>query len=108
MTTDDATLGTIAWYPQHPRWPGLRAHVVHPGGTDWRLGPNDTDREQDHQPGLCLQQAGICRGVLADDHNGSGRHAVGSVPGCPGPTTGLERRVNALPQAKCGELRGHH
>ena len=35
-------------------------------------------------------------------------HRGGRGSGSPGPTPGLERRVNAFPQAKHGDLRGCH
>ena len=87
--------------------PGIWARAVHPGGTDQWFLPDDTDGNQDHQLGFLLQKDGIQRGVPADEHNGSGQRARGSVPGCPGPTPGLECRVDALPWDERVKLRGH-
>ena len=101
-------LGTIHRYPQHPRRPDIRACTGHLVGAYQRLWPDDTDRDQDHRPGLLSQKSGIRRGVTADEHENGGWRAGGSVPGCPGPTPGLERRVSALPRDKHGELQGHH
>ena len=69
--------GNIAWNIQHPQRPGLRVCAGHLGGTDWRLWPKDSDRDQDHQPGLLLQNVGIRCGVLVRDHSGGWRRARG-------------------------------
>ena len=68
------------------------------GATYWRLRTNDTGGDQDHRPGLLLQQAGIKSSVLDDDHNGGGRCTGGSVHVRPEITTELELRVDALPR----------
>ena len=81
--TDAAHPGNIPWDPQDLRRLIIRDRADHLGGTDLRLRPNDTDRDQDIQPGLFFQQAGIRGGFLTDEQNGGGRRSGGSVPGIP-------------------------
>ena len=78
------------------------------GGTGWQVWRNAYDGDQDHQPIFLLQQAGIWRGVITNDRGGGWRRAGGSGTGRPVPTQGMERRVDAIPQAKYGELLGRH
>ena len=70
--------------------------------------PNNTDGDQDHQPGLLSQYAGIKRSVLSDEQNGIWKRTGGSVTGRLGPTPGLELIVYELPRVEPGELRGRH
>ena len=51
----------------HPLCPGIRYHTGHLGRTDWWLQHNDSDRDQDHQPGVLSQQYGIQGAVLEVD-----------------------------------------
>ena len=108
VLTAAAPPGTIPQDLQHLRRPGPRDRVGHLGGTDQRLWPNDSDGDQDIWPDLLLQQAGIRRGVLADDCKGGWRRAGWSGPGRLEPTPGLELRVNALPRAELVDLKGYH
>ena len=88
--------------------PGTRACTGYHCGTDWRIWPNNSDRYQDHQPGLLSQQVHIQHGVLVVYHNSGWRRTGGSGPGRMGLTSGMEHRVNALPRAEHGELWGCH
>ena len=60
---------------------------------------HNSDGDQDHRPGLLLQQAGIRRGVLANDHVGGWWRAGVSGPGNMGQTPALELSVGTLPRA---------
>ena len=100
--------GTIPRGLQHTWQTGIQDWSDHPGDTDRRLWPNDSDGDQDHQQGLFSQQVGVRRGVLACNHNGRWWHAGGGGPGCPRPTPGLDNIFNALPHAIFSDLLGHH
>ena len=104
---DAALLGTIPLDPQHTRQPGIWARAGHLVGTYRRLQPDDTDRDQDHQPGLLLQKSKIYRGVTGDKHTGCGYSTGVCVPGCPGLILGMGCRGDELPQAEGGELQVH-
>ena len=56
----------------------VTAHGGHPGGTYWRLQPNDTDGDQYHRQGVLSTQDGIQRGVLGGAHDG-GRRCAGGI-----------------------------
>ena len=55
-----------------------------------------------------MQQVGIQHGVISNYHNGGFQNVGGGGYGCPGPTPGLDLRVDVLTWDKRGELRGHH
>ena len=106
MTTDAATLGNIPQDLQHLRRIGLWARAVHTGTTYWSLRPNDSDGDQDHQPGILSQQSVIWRDVLSGDHNSGWWRVVGIGHGHPRTTPGLDIWVDTLTQAKRGEMLG--
>ena len=88
------------------QWPGIWACACHLGGTDWQLQPNYSDRDQYHRPGLLPQQVGVWRGMFPDVQNDGWQRVGGSGTGCTRPTPRLEYRVEALPRAKFGDMKG--
>ena len=103
-----APLGTIPRDLQYPRRPGIWACAGHPGGTDWRLRPNDSDGYQDSLPGLFLQHFGIQYCVLHGIYDDGWRGTGGGVTGHPGTTPGLEHKFDMLPLIERDELQGCH
>ena len=101
-----STLGAISLDLQYMKRPGLQVRAGHLGGTDQRLQPNGSERDQDHRPGLLPQQFGIQRGMFSGDHDGGWLRQGGSRTIIPGPIPGLEHIVYALPRAKRVDLQG--
>ena len=55
-----------------------------------------------------MQKDGIGRDVPANEYDGSGQCTGVCVLGRPGPTIGLELRVDELPRRKLGDMIGCH
>ena len=107
-TLSAAPPGIIPRELPHLQQSGIQNHASHPGGTYWRLQPNDSDGYQDHRPGLLSQHYGICHFFSKGDNDGGQRFTGVIGNDCLGATSGMDHQINALSRSKRGELQGRH